>query len=103
MLWVGNWLENIYVLPQDERIGRDYGYSFKGTRAIAHRLFVRSPRTSVVAAIGVDDFRCLKTFSGSVNAEKFLQFVNQELVPILQPYDGLNGSSVVIMGKKLIV
>ena len=62
-------------------------------------LFVRRGRLLLLPLVWMI-FHCLKTFSGSANAEKFLQFVNQELVPILQPYDGLNGSSVVIMGKK---
>ncbi|KAK3748974.1 hypothetical protein QZH41_019095 [Actinostola sp. cb2023] len=65
----------------DERISRRYGYSFKGTRATITRYFARTPRLSVVAAIGLDGLRCLHTFQGTVNGDKFLMFLQQDLIP----------------------
>ena len=54
----------------------------------------------MVAAIGLDDLRCLRTFRGSVNADKFLEFLQHDLLPILQPYNGSNKNSVLVMGEK---
>ena len=37
------------------------------------------------------------TTRGTVNADKFEEFIEQSLVPVLQPFDGVNLNSVVIL------
>lgn len=76
-----------------------YGYSFRGTRATIRRYFGRSPRLSAIAAIGIDGCLGVKVVEGSVNGPTFAQFLRDELAPLLQPYNGINDNSVVIMGK----
>ncbi|KAK3726526.1 hypothetical protein QZH41_004647 [Actinostola sp. cb2023] len=83
----------------DKRLQRRYGYSFQGSQALIRRDFIRSPRISAIAAIGLDGPRAIKTFHESVNAEKFVKFLEYELLPILQPYNGINPDNVVIMAK----
>ena len=34
-----------------------------------------------------------------MNGEKFIQFLQDDLVPMLQPFDGMNLNSIVVMGK----
>ncbi|KAK3741926.1 hypothetical protein QZH41_010680, partial [Actinostola sp. cb2023] len=86
----------------DKRLQGRYGYSFQGSQALIRRDFIRSPRISAIAAIGLDGPRAIKTFHESVNAEKFVKFLEYELLPILQPYNGINPDSVVIMDNACI-
>ncbi|TFK78757.1 hypothetical protein K466DRAFT_468528, partial [Polyporus arcularius HHB13444] len=52
-------------------------------------------RYSILPALTMDGIIALDIFEGSVNKERFLQFLNNELAPTLNPYPGPR--SVVIM------
>ncbi|TFK78702.1 hypothetical protein K466DRAFT_506868, partial [Polyporus arcularius HHB13444] len=52
-------------------------------------------RYSVLPALSVDGMIALDIFEGSVNKDRFLQFLNEELAPKLNPYPGPR--SVVVM------
>ncbi|XP_068689993.1 uncharacterized protein [Montipora foliosa] len=47
--------------------------------------------------MGSSDIRCISTMRGSVNGDEFIQFLQDDLVPILQPFDGMNLISIVVM------
>ena len=58
-----------------------------------------APRVSAIAVMGSCDIRCISTMRGSVNGDKFIQFLQDDLVPMLQPFDGMNLISIVVMGR----
>ena len=49
--------------------------------------------------MGANDISCFSTVRGSVDAVKFTQFLEDNVVPILQPYNGINRNSVLVMGE----
>lgn len=89
--------QNVEFL-QDKRLVRRWGYSFKGTRACIKRYMVWAPRVSAIAVMGASDVRCVSTVRGSVNGDRFVQFMREEVVPLLEPFDGINHNSILVMG-----
>ena len=76
---------------------RKYGYSLRGLTPVNYKFVCRGKRLSsipVVTTRGVED---VFVTDKSVNGELFLQFVEHCLVPVLQPFNGSNARSVVIM------
>ena len=49
--------------------------------------------------MGANDISCFSTVRGSVDAVKFTQFLEDNVVPVLQPYNGINRNSVLVMGE----
>ncbi|KAE9399506.1 hypothetical protein BT96DRAFT_759627, partial [Gymnopus androsaceus JB14] len=45
-------------------------------------------RFSILPALTVDGIIALDLFEGTLNKERFLQFLRQDLVPLLNPYPG---------------
>lgn len=84
---------------QDKRISRRFGYSFRGYRAHTQRWYGNwGPRITAIPVICTEGIIDLSIRRGNTNEEKFLEFVNEKLVPNLQPFDGINPRSVVVMG-----
>lgn len=75
---------------KDKRLIRKWGYSFSGTRAILRRYSAWEPRISTVAALSIDGLLCTSSERGTTNAERFLQFLEHDLLPTLQPFNGEN-------------
>lgn len=76
---------------------RKYGYGLRGMTPTVHSLLARGKRISAVGVIstrGVED-SCL--IEGNVNADVFISFVENALLLILQPFNGSNPCSIVIM------
>lgn len=77
---------------------RKYGYSLRGKPAVSNKLFFRGQRVNAIASISYDlgllDFHVV---IGSVSGHEFLSFLRNSLSPFLQPFDGTNFRSVVIL------
>ena len=76
---------------------RKFSYSLRGKPAVASKLMVRGHRVSAIVSMsssGIVDFH---TTTSSVNADKFKHFVEDSLVPHLQPFNGINAHSVVVL------
>ena len=58
---------------------------------------MRGQRVSAIAAITTEGVLDCYTVTGSVDAGKFVEFVHKALLPYLQPFNGLNARSVVIL------
>ena len=58
-----------------------------------------------ISAISLDDLLCVKVLDEgvNVNAEEFIDFLNVHLAPTLQPFNGHNSRSVVVLGNDLIL
>ena len=64
-----------------------YGRCEKGQRLIAHAPFGHWKTTTLIAALRHDRLTAPCVFDGPINGEKFRAYVEQVLVPTLQPGD----------------
>lgn len=76
---------------------RKEGYSLRGMPARAQKLLARGEHISVISAMSVDGILCCKIERGRVNGETFIEFIENNLMPVLMPFNGHNPRSVVIM------
>ena len=76
---------------------RKYGYSLRGIPVSDHRLLVRGKRYSAIPIISLDGIHDVYVTEGTVNGDKFADFVQHCLLPVLKPFNFLNSHSVVIM------
>ena len=76
---------------------RRYGYSVRGIPPQDHRILVRGVRYSGIPVMSLQGIHDVQIVEGSVNGIKFEEFILQTLMPILNPFNGTNPLSVVIM------
>ena len=76
---------------------RKYGYSIRGIPARCHRLLARGKRISAIAMISVQGLLDCKIVEGLVDGDVFYDFVHSHLIAQLQPYNGRNPHSVVVL------
>ena len=76
---------------------RKYGYAIRGTTPVSHRLLARGQRVNAVAALSAEGIVAVDLVSGSVNGEKFFDFLRGSLIPNMMPYDGQNPNSILVM------
>lgn len=76
---------------------RKFGYSLHGQAPIYHRLLVRGQRVSAIAAISTDGLLDVELTTGSVNADKFEDFVRGSVIPNMHPFDGTSTKSIAIL------
>ena len=76
---------------------RKYGYSLRGIPVCDHRLLVRGRRYSAIPVMSLDGIHDVYVTEGTVNGEKFADFVRNCLLPVLKPFNYMNSHSVVIM------
>ena len=76
---------------------RKYGYSLRGLTPISYKLVSHGQRFSAIPVVTTRGIEDVFVTNKSVNGDMFLQFVEQCLVPVLQPFNGSNPRSVVIM------
>ena len=76
---------------------RKHAYSIRGKTPTDHRLLARGTRYSVIPIMSLQGIHDVCLFEGSVNGDKFEDFVRSSLLPILQPFNNVNTNSVVIM------
>jgi DDE superfamily endonuclease len=65
---------------------RKYGWAPIGVRPIENRSFRRSERWSILPAYTVDGFITWEVVHGSFSAQKFEEFIENELLPLCSPY-----------------
>lgn len=76
---------------------RKHGYSMRGIPLKKHTLLVRGKRVSAIALMSVNGIIDVSFSKGTTNGCVFYDFVEKVLLPNLQPFDGINPHSVVIM------
>ena len=76
---------------------RKFGYSLRGIPVKQHTMLVRGERTSAIAMISIKGILDVLITSGTVNGDIFYEFARRNLIPQLQPFNGINPHSVVIM------
>lgn len=76
---------------------RRYGYSIRGMPPRDHRLLIRKTRYSAIPVMSLQGVHDVQVVEGTVNGDKFEQFIENTVLPIINPFDGSNPLSVVIM------
>ena len=69
------------------------GYSFRGKQT----LLLRGEHVSALCIMSVEGILSCELVQGSVNGDRFIEFVENSLLPNLMPFNGHNPRSVVIM------
>ena len=76
---------------------RKRGYSIRGIPPKSQLLLARGKRYSAIPIMSQEGIHDVCLFEGTVNGDKFEDFLRNYLVPLLLPFDGTNVRSVVIM------
>ena len=76
---------------------RKYGYGIRGIPPVDHRLLIRGTRYSAIPIMSVGGIHDVYLAEGNVNGCRFAHFINEYLIPVLLPYNGINPLSIVIM------
>lgn len=76
---------------------RRFGYHLRGMTPTDYRFTVHGKRLSSIGIMSVRGIEDVDTYEGSIDGDKFCDFVQRCLVPILQPFDGTKDRSVVVM------
>lgn len=81
---------------------RKYGYGIRGQPPQDYSLKFRGKRYSSIGIMTTEGVEDVFITDESVNGDTFLYFVRKHLFPILQPFDGFNVKSVVVMDNAAI-
>ena len=76
---------------------RRIGYSLRGNPVKAQKLLVKGEHISVIAAISAKGVETIKIVRGSVDGDVFYDFVCENLLSKVMPFNSINSNSVVIM------
>jgi len=69
----------------------------RGKPNVSHQLLIRGYHLSGLAFISANGLLDIKVVQGTTNSEIFYTFIEEHLLPQLQPFDGINPHGVVIM------
>ena len=76
---------------------RKFGYAMRGESAVDHRWLHRGNRISAIAAMTTTGILAVELMKGSVNGDKFFDYVRGSLIPEMLPFDGRNPKSIAVM------
>ena len=76
---------------------RKFGYSLRGEPPVYHRFLHRGERHNVICAMSTQGVVAYEWYKGSINGDKFLDFVQGVLIPEMQPFDGQSSHSILVM------
>lgn len=76
---------------------RKFGYHLRGMTPRVYKLNIRGKRISSIAIMSTRGIEDVAIYEGNINGETFSNFIDQNLVPILQPFNGTNSRSIVVM------
>ena len=76
---------------------RKFGYAIIGEAPIYHRFLTRGKRISAIAAICTEGVIDVELATGSINGEKFIDFVRGCVIPNMHPFDGTATKSIAIL------
>ncbi|XP_065915597.1 uncharacterized protein [Dysidea avara] len=81
---------------------RKHAYSLRGSTPTVKRFLYRGQHISAIAAITCNGILDFSIHVGGVTADVFDNFLSSVLLPHLQPFDGINPCSVVVMDNAMI-
>ncbi|KAF7372044.1 Tc1-mariner class transposase [Mycena venus] len=72
----------------DHTTTRQKGWSLMGMRCIQRRAFVRGKRFSILPVLTLDGIIAHDVIEGSVNTQRFIGFLEEHVIPLINPYPG---------------
>lgn len=85
---------------RDQR--RKFAYSLRGRTPTARRLLFRGEHITAIAAMTHNRILDFCTVVGGVTADVFDKFVANALLPYLQPFNGVNPCSILVLDNAII-
>ena len=76
---------------------RKFGYHLRGMTPVDYNFKLRGKRFSSIAVMSQRGMEDVDTYEGTIDGDTFCDFIERCLVPILQPFNGTNARSVVVM------
>ena len=76
---------------------RKFGYALRGQTPVYHRSLSRGCRVNAIAAITSSGVLVTQLITGSVNGERFFDFLRGILIPMMNAFDGQSQNSVLVM------
>ena len=76
---------------------RRYGYSLRGIPPSPCQLRVSGSRISAIPVLTTRGIESVYTTTGTVNGDVFEEFVCKHVLPIIQPFNGVNPRSIVLL------
>ena len=61
------------------------------------------PRISAIPIASTEGLLDVGIYRGNVNSDVFLDFVHDHLAPNVNPFNGINPRSIVVMGKFIVL
>ena len=71
----------------------------RGQIATARYVNPSSPRVASISAVSYDGLIAAHLTRKTFNGRRFKRFLRNEIASLLQPYNGVNDRSVVVMGR----
>ena len=87
------WLDETGTDRRDQL--RKYGYALRGVTPVYHRILIRGDRYNAISAMSSSEILALEVRKGTMNGDRFFDFLRGELFPKMQPFPGPN--SVLLM------
>lgn len=81
---------------------RRFAYSLRGSTPTAKRLLFRGEHVTAIAAMSCSRILDFWTVVGGVTADVFDKFVANTLLPHLQPFNGINPCSIIVLDNAMI-
>ena len=75
---------------------RRYAWAPVGAKVISSIPAIRSEQYSILPAYTIDGYLAWQAYQGSYNAEQFVEFVRDELLPLCNPFPGRNSDNASI-------
>ena len=76
---------------------RKTGYGIRGIPPVSFKINIGSKRISAISCMSTNGIEDIYLVEGSVDGDIFLEFLQHCLLPILQPFNGVNQNSIVIL------
>ena len=76
---------------------RKYGYIIQGIPLCDQCLLLRGKRCNAIPILSLEDVNDVYLAEGTINSDRFVQFVKDCLVPHLVSFNGINPRFVVVM------
>ena len=81
---------------------RKFAYCLRGKPAMVRKLLKRGQHVSAIVGMSQNGIIDLYTTLSAVNSDSFLKFVQNCLIPVLKPFNGVKEHSIVVLDNAAI-
>ena len=76
---------------------RKFGYALRGQTPVSFKLGISGKRLSVITAMSSRGVEDIDIIDGTTNGEAFTKFLEHSILPIMQPFNGVNPRSILVL------